>query len=804
MSQNASDSDSAMKAQSNVQFDIKKFVYKLIGFLPWIIISLLLSYTIAKLYLRYTPQMHRVAAFLLIKDDEESSPDYNVLKELGVITSSKEIQNQIDILQSYELSEDVVDSLDLQVKLFTEGRISSLPIYGKSSPVFIHVIKSDSLEFIPGVFQLFLYKDGFELVQNNIRTRQAYNDTFSLSGKKVFFLRNGVVKADDNGYNLTVQDKHSVAVGLRSAVAVAKAHDPGGIVEIAMVEQSPERGTAIINKLIESYNTAGVTDKNLVGFKTRHFLNDRVDTVAQELDELEQKAEFFKKKNQINDISTLGGQYLNESMKYDEQQAVQAGQIKLLESLTAFIKSSKNYTDIIPSQYGLSEGTLSDLISTHNKDVVEYQDQIKISTPKDPVVERLKGKINDDKSNILKNIESIKSSYEINTGIISTRKNDFDKLLYNLPEKEREFLKLKRQIGVKEQLYLYLLQKKEEIELSLNSTINNARVVDSAFDQGVVSPKTDQVVIFALIIGLIIPLTIMLLLDFFDNKLSDRKEIEEATSVPIIGELSFNTSIKNKIIYTKSRSSMAEQFRLVGTNLRYISPDKSTKVILVTSFMSGEGKSFVSTNLAGSLSTGNTKVLLIELDLRKPKLSRYLDIHPKYGLTDYLVNAQPLEQVIFKLKDFDHVDVITSGPVPPNPSELLMLSRLETLFEFARNNYTYVLIDSSPVGLVADAFLAGRFTDITLFILRHRYSHKTTLNYVERLKNEKKLQNLNIIVNGIKEQKGVGYTYGYSYGYGYGYSYGYGYGYKYGSGYYPEDEKPKKGLKRFLPFFGNK
>jgi len=296
----------------------------------------------------------------------------------------------------------------------------------------------------------------------------------------------------------------------------------------------------------------------------------------------------------------------------------------------------------------------------------------------------------------------------------------------------------------------------------------------------------------------------MLLLDFFDNKISDRKEIEDATKVPIIGELSFNTSIKNTIVYTKSRSSMAEQFRLIGTNLRYISPDKKSKIILVTSFMSGEGKSFVSTNMAGSLSTGSHKVLLIELDLRKPKLSRYLDIKPKYGLTDYLVNAQPLDQVIYKLENFDHVDVITSGPVPPNPSELLMLPRLETLFEFARENYDYILIDSSPVGLVADAFLAAKFTDITLFILRHRYSHKTTLDYVERLKNEKKLANLNIIVNGIKEQKGVGYTYGYSYGYGYGYSYGYGYGYKYGSGYYPEDEKPKKGIRKYLSFFGKK
>ncbi|MEP6846257.1 MAG: GNVR domain-containing protein, partial [Panacibacter sp.] len=565
-------------AQSSVQFDIKKFVYKLIGFLPWIIISVLISYSAAKLYLRYTPQMHRVAAFLLIKDNEESSPDYNVLRELGVITSSKEIQNQIDILQSYDLSESVVDSLNLEVRLSTVGRIASLPLYGKNSPAFIHVDKSDTLQFTPGYFPVSLETDSLVLINNGKREAYHYNDTFLLSGKRVCVTRNYAMKADDNGYNLIVQDRHSISVALRTAVTITKAHDPGGIVEIAMLDQSSARAKDIINTLIESFNTAGVTDKNSVGFKTRHFLNERVDSVAAELDVLEEKGEAFKKQNKITDITNAGGQYLAEAMKYDDQMAEQSGKFKLLESLEAFIQSSKNYTDIIPSANGLTDGTLAELIKTHNSDVLSYQEQIKISTLKDPLIARLKNKITDDKQNILKNIESIRTGYDVNYGQLSSRKNNFDALLYNIPEQEREYLKLQRQIGVKEHLYLYLLQKKEEIELSLNSTINNTRIVDAAFDQGIVSPKSDQVIMFALLVGVIAPIIVMLLLDFFDNKISDRREIEEAIRVPIIGELAFNSNIKNKVIHAKSRSSMAEQFRLVSSNLRYIASEKASKI----------------------------------------------------------------------------------------------------------------------------------------------------------------------------------------------------------------------------------
>lgn len=783
MSYPVGDSESSeIVAVSTTQFDIKKFVFKLVRFLPWIALSILVSYLGVLVYLRYTPKLHRVSAHLLIKDDEESSPDYNVLRELGVMPGSKEVQNQIDILESYELVSGIVDSLNLQMKFILEGHISSSSFYGEKSPIYFHRIRSDSEQIIPAQYKVFLFNNKFSIVDKGKTDYHNYGDTFELSGMKIFLLRNDKVKIDSKGYILLVQDTHSVAVGLKAGIDVQKLHDMGGIVEISILDQDPERGIDIVNKLVEAYNTAGLVDKNTVGHKTSSFLKERVDTVSKELDNLEIQAEAFKRDNKIIDITSAGSEYLNQSMTYDAKQVEQMGEIKLLESLESYISNSKNFEDIIPSNYGLQEATLVKLIDQYNTAVEKLQSQSKISTDKDPTVARLKVSLAETRQNILKNIASIKTGYNTNLAQIQSKKGSFENLISGLPEKERELVKLKRQIGVKEQLYLYLLEKKEETELSLVSTINNTRVVDSAFDQGIVLPKSSQIKTVALLIGIIFPIALMLLLDFFNNKITDRKEIDSATKVPIIGELSYNKKMRNVVINSKSRSAIAEQFRLIRSNLQYIADDKKSKKILVTSFMSGEGKSFVSINLAAALATGGSKVLLIEMDLRKPKLKEYLDLKVTNGLTDFIINKTPLTQLIINIPLMPAVDIITSGPIPPNPSELMSHPQMEILLAYAEQNYDYVVIDSSPVGLVADAFTVGRKVDISLFILRHKYSYKTTLKYLEDLSNDKKLNRLNIIVNSIKATRGLGYAYGY----GYGYSYGYGYGYHTGTSYYFE------------------
>ena len=490
------------------------------------------------------------------------------------------------------------------------------------------------------------------------------------------------------------------------------------------------------------------------------------------------KSEVFKRANKLGDISTAGAGFLSSVLKSDEEKSIQLGQIQLLNALEKYVVNSNKYTDIIPATYSIGEPTLTRLIDAYNEAVLNLQNQIRISTEKDPTVDRLINNLIAVRGNILKNIKSIRESFFVKLATIDSTHNNFEELLASIPAKEREFLKLKRQIGVKEQLYLYLLQKKEETEISLTSIINNTKVIDKAMDQGVISPKTAQIRSFALMIGLLVPILVMLLIDFFNTRIIDRKMVEEGTNVPIVGELFFDKSKKSVVINSKSRSVLAEQFRLIRTNLKYFNVDSNNKLILVTSFMSGEGKSFLSINLANCLSASGSKVLLIEMDLRKPKFSKYLKLDNLYGLSDYIVGDIDFQKIIANHPLLENVDIINSGSIPPNPSELIMSKKMEKLLEKVKQEYDYVILDTSPVGLVADAFLLDKYADMSLFVLRHKYSYKTTIEYIERLFKEKRFNNLGIIVNGIVDSHGIGY------GYGYGYSYGYGYGNNYSSGYY--------------------
>ena len=311
---------------------------------------------------------------------------------------------------------------------------------------------------------------------------------------------------------------------------------------------------------------------------------------------------------------------------------------------------------------------------------------------------------------------------------------------------------------------MYLLQKREETNLALSSNINNTRVIDAAFDQGVTSPNKSQVLITSLLLGFILPVIAIVLIDFFYDKIQDKKEIEESTGAPVIGELSFDRQNATPIVHFRSRSIIAEQLRLIRTNFKYIN-DGKIKTILVTSFMSGEGKSFVSINLAATLSAPENKILLLELDLRKPKFSKYLNLEPQYGLTDLLVSNQHYTKAVVRSSYLPNVDIITSGNIPPNPHELLISKRLKEVINELQQHYDMIVMDSSPVGLVADTYALEDVTDLSLFILRQKYSYKTTLKFIENLYQEKKFKQLGIVVNGITDMKGFGYGYGYVYGY---------------------------------------
>jgi tyrosine-protein kinase Etk/Wzc len=759
-----SDNENDLIVLSKNQFDIKKFLFKLFRHFHWILLSVLVAYFIGKVYLRYTPELHFLTANLLIKDEEEASSDYKILKELGVMPGAKEVQNQIDILQSYGLIRNIIDSLNLEINISTEGHIASTPLYGPTLPLDFHIIAINNSTVKKGTYELKIYENRFSLTKNEKTTYYSYGEIIELCGYKVFFTKNANTKLSKITYVLSILDRQTVVKDLSRVLDVRKLSDMGGIIAISIYDQNANRGIDILNTLIKTFNTAGVTDKNIIGLKTVRFLNERIDTVAQELRAIETQAERFKSVNKITDESNAGDEYLTQVMNYDNLGIAQKSEFELLISLESFIRNSKNLTDIIPSSNTLTEPTLLKLIDEYNTSVLEYQKQTQISTEKDPSLARIRTDLTELKGNILKNIQSIKSAYIARINQLQSTKINFELLLASVPEKERELLSLKRQISVKEQLYLYLLQKREETNLALSSNINNTRVIDAAFDQGVTSPNKPQVLLTSLLLGFILPVVAIVLVDFFYNKIQDKKEIQEGTGAPVIGELTFERQNTMPIVHLKSRSIIAEQLRLICTNFKYIN-DGKIKTILVTSFMSGEGKSFVSINLASTLSTPESKVLLLELDLRKPKFSKYLNLEPQYGLTDLLISNKHYTEAVVHSSYLANVDIITSGNIPPNPHELLTGKRLKEVIDELQQHYDMIVIDSSPIGLVADTYSLEEVTDLPIFILRQKYSYKTTLKFIESLRQENKFKQLSIVVNGITDMKSFGYGYGYLYGY---------------------------------------
>lgn len=752
---------------SNNQFDGKKLAYKAIGIIPWVIIGLAAAIVTARLYLRYTPSEHKVAAYLLVKKENEANLDYNVLKDLGVVQAFSDVLNQVDILKSYTLLERVIDSLNLNIHVRQEGRVTRNQIFGDEMPFILKVWDTYPVSKYCS-YQLNLTRDGITLSGYGTKTSYKYGDTVETLYGKISFERNPQIKINPKGYILEFANKHSEAGSLRANMNVELTNDKGGgILEISMMDQIPERAIEILNKLIEVFNNADLDDKNIVTKRTIKFLSERIDSVSKELSGIETIAENFKRNNKITDVAIQGGIFQNQAIAVDQEKSKEYSQYKILDALETFIYNFKNTNDIIPSSMGIGEQSLQTLILKHNELVINKQALEKTSQPTDPhLIDAIK-QISDLRENILRNIRLLKKAYQQTVTDLESSYNSLESRISSLPEKERILQNLKRLASVKEQLYLFLLQKKEEAQLSLASNITNTRVIDYATDLGAKTPNKTQIRLLAYLLGIIIPVGILLLKDFFNNKITDKKEIENATSVPITGELSQQKKRKGAIVDTKSRSPIAEQFRLLRTNLFYAVPNRQLKTVMLSSFISGEGKSFVSLNLANSLSVTGARTIIVEFDLRNPRLSKMLNIDNDKGLSNYISNGVPAEGIIQQVPELNNTSIITAGPVPSNPAELLLSPKTSLLFDYLRAHYDYIIVDTAPVGLVTDALLLEKYVDLTLFVVRHRVTLKAILPYIEKLNKDGKFKQMGIVVNGIKKDG----SYGYSFGFGYSYSY---------------------------------
>lgn len=758
-------------------FSIREELDKYLFYWRWFVFSVLLSFVLGYVYLRYTTPIYSASTTVLVKDDKKGglASEFSGLSEIGLLGKSKSnVDNEIEILKSRTLIKKTIKDLRLNYTYIREGIVKTGEVYKEADVIidFTTTIDEEKIRTktvkIEGIsstkFNLF-GSDGKSMGTFN------YNQTISLEDGKLTVVKNPRIESSkrSNEFSLVciIYPVHRVVPKYTRGLSVALVGKNTSVLQLTFQDPVPQRAEDFLNALVTLYNNDAIADKNLVSEKTSDFIANRLQLITEELTVVEKDVESFKKSNNLTDIPSESVMYLENSSMYEKSIIDTQIQQNVIASIINFFKNSTT-TDLIPANLITGESDANGLIEQYNKLVLDRNRVSKGATNLNPVVANLDQQIKSLKVNVSQSLMRLQSNLEIKRRNLNNQDNLLSGKKKAVPTLERKFRVIDRQQKVKEELYLYLLQKREETALSLAATENNAKVIDVAEASNIpVSPKRASVFLMAFVFGLLLPFIVIYIKDLLNTKIKTRLELDKRLQIPFLGDIPRSES-HEEMMNTNSRSSSAEAIRIVRTNLEFmlskVAPGKA-KTIFVTSTIPGEGKTFVSVNVAGTIALSGKKVLLIGLDVRNPKLAEYLPINPK-GVTNYLSGKEvDLDSLITPLKNYKNFDVLSSGIIPPNPVELLMDDRITKMFDELKSRYDYIIVDTAPVSLVTDTILVANNADAFIYVVRANYLDRRMLRIPEMFYNEKKLPNMSMVLNDTKlTNKGYGYGYGYGYG----------------------------------------
>jgi capsular exopolysaccharide synthesis family protein len=766
---------------------LRDLFYKYIRFLPVFILSVALALFAAYAYLRYATPIYSVAGSMHIKSDKQGARS-DKFEDIFVNDKAANIQSEIEVLKSRPLMQRVVERLNLQVSYFAVGKIKTTNIY-KQGPFLLDLIElvDSSRSFTMKVKFITPFK--FRINDENA--------TFSLG--QVIKNNNGVFRLERNigtaaGEYLVTYQPTAVAAGpLSSAIQVAPKSLGTGILTISMQTPNAIMGADVINVLMDEYALYTIDEKNKASEQIIAFIEERSRLLGRELDSIQDVLLDFSQRNNIIDIETQSSGYFQNIGEYDKVINEQQFQLEVSDMVRNYLSDKKNQFSkvVVPSPLTLSDVTLDNLVVGYNTAQMQRSALLESNVPSEnPLVKEKEQEIEKLRLSLIENLRNIRQSYANSIGELRKRSNVSQYQLQSLPFKAKQYNEIKRQVESKQGLYLLLQEKKEETSISKASNVPSSKVIDKASPSTVpVKPNRRAIQIMAILLGLGLPAMVIFIGEVLNDKVTTRFDIEKITPAPILGEVGHSYSEKPLIVNKTTRSMVAEQFRIIRSNLQYIlnKVDKST--ILVTSSFSGEGKSFVSINMGAVLALAGKKTIILEFDIRKPKVLSGLGMSKGPGITNYLVGKANLPELIRPVEGHENFFVMGCGPIPPNPAELLLDQRVEDMYVWLRNNFDVVITDTAPVGMVSDAMTLSKFADCTLYLVRQGHTFKKQVALIDEFYQENKLPKVSIIINDVKMKPGYGY-------YGYG-RYGYGYGYGYGS-YYEEEHPPKTMFERLF------
>lgn len=737
-------------------------------YLPWwplfaILVALALGS--AWIYLRYATLIYETKASLLIKDEKKGLDDSNLMESLNLFGSKKIIENEIEVIKSRSIAKEVVKKLYLYAPIIQEGRIRNQSAY-VGSPVWIQVKNPDSLVTASRI--PFSYNNDAGRVTFN-KHDYALLEWIESPYGTLRFLPNPFYKENDfkKPFYFSLISVRSAASQLISKLQVSASSKQSTVINIKYRDDEPKRAENIINEVIAEYNRAAVNDKNQLASNTLAFVDERLKNVFGELDSVEHNLERFKTKNRLVDISQQGQLFLTNVGINDQKVGELNMQLAILKQVEKYVQNKERTGAIVPSTLGVTDPILSSLLEQLYGLEMQLDKMKKVTGESNPILISVVDQIDNIRPKILENVRNQVRSLEVGRNNVSAANNQYASMLQRLPSKERELLDISRQQSIKNSIYTFLLQKREETALSYFSTVADSRIIDVAETGGVVSPKKNSIFLGALAVALVLGIAFVEIKDMLNRSVMFRSEIEKFTRVPILGEIAYDQSDKALVISEGKRSFIAEQFRQLRTSLGYLGVNSRKKKIMLTSSISGEGKSFITANLGVSLALMGKKVVILELDLRKPKLSDAFNVSRAKGISNYFIGDMEAEEII-KNTEIANLFIIPSGPIPPNPSELIMNGKMQGLLDYLESHFDYVIIDTAPVNPVTDAFILSPMCDATLFVIRHGYTPKIYLQKLDEQNRIRELKNMAIVFNGVKN-RGYG-NYGYGYGYGYGYT----------------------------------
>ena len=755
----------------------------------WFVISIIVFGGLAWFHYARTPKTYFRSATVIIKDPSNKISSAGLDRYDNYINKVN-VANEILQFRSKKLMRDVVSRMSADIDYKVKEGLQMTELY-KKSPVSVRFLETTpemhlNMVVTPLDSSKVMVSD-FGSDESDKKWTVPMKDTVNIEGVKLVVAPTNYYTDSWKGehIHITKNPMSSVVGYFISSLGIRQEEDEASILTLSLKDRSAARAEDVLNMLISVYNEEAINDKNQVAINTAEFINERLIIIESELGGVESHLESFKRENRIVDIATTAGMYVGESQKYNTNVMELETQLRLATYIKDYLTDPTREIDLIPANTGISDMNIESQIAQYNTIKLRRDKLIEDSSEKNPVVEELNTSLRAMKQSIIRAVDNMIVSINVRRNDAQSRESQAQSRVSSIPTKERQMLSIERQQKIKESLYLFLLNKREENALSQAMVDNNARVIDGASGPNApIAPNRNKIMLLGLLLGLAFPGVIFLMIMFLDTRIRTKKDIQGKVTAPFLGVIPEQDK--------ENENLTSEAFKIVRTNMSFLSrKDRKIQVIMCTSFSSGDGKTFVSLNLANSFISARKKVVLVDLDIRKGTLTAHFSKHSHHhaqGVTNYLADTDlRLGDIISSDTGVEGLDLIPSGSIAPNPAELLMDERLDEMFKELRNRYDVIITDSVPVGLVADATIANRVADLTLFVVRAGRLDRRQLPDIEAMYQERKLTNMSLLLNGADFHH-HGYGYGYGYGYGHGYGYGYGYGYV--------DGKKKKKQKR--------